>query len=623
MEHLTSTAAVVVHHRSQDTLLATLNRLLDEGLLPGSMVVMDNGERPLEAAALSKQLPAGIRLVEIANQGYGAAVNAGVAWLRTNAPEAQFILVSTHESLPHRGALRQLEVTLSARSRTAVVGPVLVTGTNGDNVWSRGGTRTRWLGLPSHLAHNSQLNAAASDEPAEVSWLDGAFLLFRREALEQVPLDERFFLYMEETDHHHRLRRQGWDVVIDPGAVVWQSSNGVPPYYLARNIQLFLAKNGHPLQRMVAAPYLVLRTMARDLVQRRDKKGWADLVKGLRDGRKYSMERPDTNTRVTIINPLGAALAHYTGALAEVLRGAGAHVQVTDILEPSASGEGRLRWLTRYLQILASARASRGKVLVVWPVLGFLDMIVAPILAGRGTSVVYHDPKPLVSAVGTGKVAAKVAALAPFRADVIVHSNEAATAMKNAGLPHGHLLEHPMYQPIAGAEQTQISNPVQTVRVLGQYKRDRDLDTLVLLGEALKDFRLEIVGRGWPDVAGWTVDARFVSEAELDDLIRSSGAVLIPYNRFYQSGIAMRALELGVPVVGRAETSLAGLYGHGSRLLVSGNLTGEVAADWIRAVRYASAEGRNEALAAGQLKYATVLGDWKQWQQLRATGGAK
>ena len=44
-------------------------------------------------------------------------------------------------------------------------------------------------------------------------WLVGAFLIARREAVAQVgPLDERFFLYAEETDWCLRFRAAGWDV---------------------------------------------------------------------------------------------------------------------------------------------------------------------------------------------------------------------------------------------------------------------------------------------------------------------------------------------------------------------------------------------------------------------------
>jgi glycosyltransferase involved in cell wall biosynthesis len=89
------------------------------------------------------------------------------------------------------------------------------------------------------------------------------------------------------------------------------------------------------------------------------------------------------------------------------------------------------------------------------------------------------------------------------------------------------------------------------------------LELLVVLAPLLRDrgFRLLVVGRGWPDIAGWEVDNRFLPETELDQRIRDSAAVLIPYSHFYQSGIAVRALELGVPVVGPRHPFLSDLFG--------------------------------------------------------------
>jgi GT2 family glycosyltransferase len=44
-------------------------------------------------------------------------------------------------------------------------------------------------------------------------WTSGSFLLVRREALESAGyLDERFFIYSEETDLCLRIKRAGWDV---------------------------------------------------------------------------------------------------------------------------------------------------------------------------------------------------------------------------------------------------------------------------------------------------------------------------------------------------------------------------------------------------------------------------
>ncbi|GIV75938.1 MAG: glycosyl transferase [Litorilinea sp.] len=61
----------------------------------------------------------------------------------------------------------------------------------------------------------------------DVDWVTGAAMLARREALEAIrppdaagPFDEGFFMYSEELDLCHRLKRQGWRVIYVPQARV-------------------------------------------------------------------------------------------------------------------------------------------------------------------------------------------------------------------------------------------------------------------------------------------------------------------------------------------------------------------------------------------------------------------
>ncbi len=55
----------------------------------------------------------------------------------------------------------------------------------------------------------------------DVDWIAGMFMLFRREAYEAVGgFDERYFMYLEDTDICRRLWQAGWSVKLDPRASV-------------------------------------------------------------------------------------------------------------------------------------------------------------------------------------------------------------------------------------------------------------------------------------------------------------------------------------------------------------------------------------------------------------------
>jgi GT2 family glycosyltransferase len=60
-----------------------------------------------------------------------------------------------------------------------------------------------------------------SQEPFKVGWVSGACLLIRKQVLDEVDLmDEKLFLFAEDTDLCTRARKKGWDVMLFPGAQI-------------------------------------------------------------------------------------------------------------------------------------------------------------------------------------------------------------------------------------------------------------------------------------------------------------------------------------------------------------------------------------------------------------------
>lgn len=316
---------------------------------------------------------------------------------------------------------------------------------------------------------------------------------------------------------------------------------------------------------------------------------------------------------VIVVNTLGGALHHYARGLAATLRASGARVSVTHIDEPSVAGGSGIDWVRRYLLALWAARRAAGRgaarVIVTWPVLGHLDRVVLRVLLGQRVeaALVVHDPHPLVRARGYGVVARRIGALARH-VRLIVHSETAAAALREDcpdAVPE--LLPHPVV-PRAATVAAPTSDDRPVVRVLGQFKPDRDLDLLTGIGRAIgRSHRLEIIGRRWPEVDGWSVTDAFVDEDQLDALLVTADAVVVPYKRFFQSGIAIRALELGTPAVGPAGSSIADLYPD-DRWLGDGSVS-----SWCDAIASASTAERDETRALASRADRVCRAAWAEW----------
>jgi hypothetical protein len=320
----------------------------------------------------------------------------------------------------------------------------------------------------------------------------------------------------------------------------------------------------------------------------------------------------DRHLNVVLINPLGAALKHYTASLERLLVDCGAIVTSVELMEPSTSGQSRPRWISEYVKTLRHEirkkpdNDSRVIVIQTWPMLGYWDYVISKLILGNTlASMVLHDPHPLVRAVGYGRIARWIASQPPLTAAAIVHSNAASDVVrKNTSLRNIVELPLPMFPP---QKPTKRENKAIVIRALGQYKADRDLRAMEqMAAQGSSEWSFEAIGRGWPPIAGWKVIDRFIEESEFEAYLQASSVIVIPYARFFQSDVAIRSLENGTPVVGPRASSLADLLGSESNWLVDGEA-------WTQAVEAAVQADPQEIYRVASSAYNNVLEQWRAW----------
>lgn len=271
---MTSTGAVVIHHLHFPAVLRTVDAIIAQGISPGHVVVVDNSEDLELLDELRKAVPNMVTVEAVSNKGYGQAANTGAARLLKMYPTLDYILVSSHETRPSSGAIPALQQALDDNCDLGVVGPTLISERqNADPqvYWSQGGTLTRVLNQPRHVGYLAPLDGDTLTGPVVLrAWLDGAFCIYRSDVLANMGFREEFFLYFEETDLHIRMGKSGHLVGWVPGARVEQSSAGVPPFLLGRNLQLFQQLHGNRVQRACAVPTVIATRAGRRLLGRGD-----------------------------------------------------------------------------------------------------------------------------------------------------------------------------------------------------------------------------------------------------------------------------------------------------------------------------------------------------------------
>ena len=283
-------SCIVVHHNSIEMLQLTIESLKAAGLRPHAILIVDNSNSETTAMAQSVAIAEQVQFMAIENRGYAAAINAALELQARNGSEQKYTLVSTHETLLDVRAIVEMKIALEANPTAAVAGPTLLAGNlSSSKIWSFGGRLTRTLKLPRHI-----LDGGAAEGSAAVSrdWLDGALNLYVTEALRTHSLDESYFLYFEETDLHTRFRKVGLGVLWVPKARAAQTSSGIPPRLLGRNLFMMVSRAFSPTRARCAVIFESLRALARKALTQRGT--WADagaILRGWFEGERIERER--------------------------------------------------------------------------------------------------------------------------------------------------------------------------------------------------------------------------------------------------------------------------------------------------------------------------------------------
>jgi GT2 family glycosyltransferase len=189
------------------------------------ILVVDNGSTDGSVEMLRADFPDVHVVVNAENRGFPAANNQGIA-----LAEGRYVLLLNPDTEVVGDALAAMLAFADEHPDVGVIGPQLL---NPDG--SVQSSRRRFPTLATAFFESTWLQPCAPrslieryyvlDQPddavLDVDWMQGAALMARREAIDQVgPMDERFFMYSEELDWCRRFRDAGWRVVYLPIARV-------------------------------------------------------------------------------------------------------------------------------------------------------------------------------------------------------------------------------------------------------------------------------------------------------------------------------------------------------------------------------------------------------------------
>jgi N-acetylglucosaminyl-diphospho-decaprenol L-rhamnosyltransferase len=191
--------------------------------------VVDNASGDGTAEMVAAEFPAVELTVNECNLGFSAANN-----LALRRGEAAYALVLNPDTRLTPGALDTLLELMDSKPELGMCGPRLERPDGSFDHASRRSFPTPLSALGHFTGVGRRLDSgplaayrAPDVDRGPVDAINGAFMLIRRRALEEVGLfDERYWMYMEDLDLCYRFREAGWVTWFEPSVTVVHEKAG-------------------------------------------------------------------------------------------------------------------------------------------------------------------------------------------------------------------------------------------------------------------------------------------------------------------------------------------------------------------------------------------------------------
>jgi N-acetylglucosaminyl-diphospho-decaprenol L-rhamnosyltransferase len=211
--------AVIIVSTNEARWLEPCLRTLYErgGDIAMDVVIADNQSTDGTRELVETRFPEA-RVVTCANHGFSHANNRGVM-----TTDARYVLFLNPDTEIREGQMADMVAAMDARPQVGLAGVRQLTGDG--ELWPTirrfpnaaralgEALASEQIGLRARWAGEREMDMAVYDTEVGCDWTSGSFMFVRREALESSGyLDERFFIYSEETDLCLRIKQAGWEI---------------------------------------------------------------------------------------------------------------------------------------------------------------------------------------------------------------------------------------------------------------------------------------------------------------------------------------------------------------------------------------------------------------------------
>ena len=192
------------------------------------------------------------------NLGFSGGQNTGIRYAIENG--ADYVLILNNDTIVDKNLIEELLNAAEKDKDIGIAVPKIYFASGfefhkdrykksdlGKVIWYAGGEMD-WKNVIGFHRGVDEVDSGQYDRIEKTDFASGCCMLVKREVFEKVGfLDEKFFLYYEDSDLCERVRRAGLSIMYSPKAILWHKNAGsaggsgseLQDYYITRNRMLF------------------------------------------------------------------------------------------------------------------------------------------------------------------------------------------------------------------------------------------------------------------------------------------------------------------------------------------------------------------------------------------------
>ncbi len=249
---------ITVNYNGYTDTCELIESLRSHETFPYELIVVDNGSRVNEAALLHEAFPEVVVLRSEENLGFAGGNNLALPHAKGN-----YILYLNNDIEIEGPFLECLVDCFRRNDSLGIVSPKIKYGHAREIIQYAGFSPLSYATLRNAIIGTGEVDYGQHNMSCSTAYAHGACMMTTRKVLDHVgPMSEVFFLFYEELDWSHRVRKQGYTIWYEPAVAVFHKEGmsihkGTPlrNYYLSRGRLLFARRNCKGMERLLSLMY--------------------------------------------------------------------------------------------------------------------------------------------------------------------------------------------------------------------------------------------------------------------------------------------------------------------------------------------------------------------------------